>query len=118
VDSDEVLADLAERKIPVTVCPTRELRLARIADYAEYPLRRLLDAGVPVVFTSLNPEFYKTTLAQEYANAVDSGLVTVEEAGEIALNAIRYSLLPADARDALIAQFEESRATLKAEHLG
>jgi adenosine deaminase len=117
VDSEDVLNELATRQIPVAVCPTRELRYGRVAEYGDYPLRRLLDAGVQVVFTALLPELFKTTLADEYAHAVEAGLVSVDEAEEIALNSIRHSLLPADARAALIEQFETRRAELKAEHL-
>lgn len=116
-ESDELLKQISARGIPLAICPTRELKLNRIASIEEYPLRRLLDAKVPVVFTGLLPEFYKTSIADELINAVNANLIRLDEADEIVLNGVRYSLLPDDEKRETLKTFQSEMNALRAENL-
>lgn len=65
----ELLAYLAERRIPLEVCPTSNVRTRAVARIEEHPLRRLVDAGVRVTINSDDPPMFGTTLNDEYAVA-------------------------------------------------
>ncbi len=70
-----VAALLAERGIPIEVCPTSNVctgALARQlgkgdATLADHPLPRLLAAGIPVTLASDDPAMFHTDLVSEYA---------------------------------------------------
>jgi aminodeoxyfutalosine deaminase len=65
----ELLAYLAERQIPLEVCPTSNVRTRAVASLDEHPLPRLVAAGVPVSINSDDPPMFGTTLNDEYAVA-------------------------------------------------
>ena len=73
---------LAERKIPLEICPGSNLRtgaLARQLGVAEaqleqHPLPVLFRHGIPVVISTDDPAMFHTSLSEEYGNAVRIGL--------------------------------------------
>ncbi|MEU1754517.1 adenosine deaminase [Micromonospora matsumotoense] len=65
----ELLGYLAERRIPLEVCPTSNVRTRAVARIEEHPLRQLVDAGVRVTINSDDPPMFGTTLNDEYAVA-------------------------------------------------
>ncbi|SBT38066.1 adenosine deaminase [Micromonospora auratinigra] len=65
----ELLAHLAERRIPLEVCPTSNVRTRAVATIEEHPLPQLVAAGVPVTINSDDPPMFGTTLNDEYAVA-------------------------------------------------
>lgn len=81
--NDPALMDLlAERKIPLEVCPTSNLRTGALdlqlrrqhAGIEDHPLPRLLRHGIPVVLSTDDPAMFHTTLVEEYENAARMGL--------------------------------------------
>ncbi|WP_346119983.1 adenosine deaminase [Micromonospora coerulea] len=65
----QLLTYLAERQIPLEVCPTSNVRTRAVATLAEHPLPQLVEAGVPVTINSDDPPMFGTTLNDEYAVA-------------------------------------------------
>ncbi|MFG1675870.1 adenosine deaminase [Micromonospora sp. NPDC049282] len=65
----ELLAHLAERRIPLEVCPTSNVRTRAVSSLDEHPLPQLIEAGVPVSINSDDPPMFGTTLNDEYAVA-------------------------------------------------
>lgn len=53
-----LVADLAARGIPLTLCPLSNLRLKVVASLAAHPLKALLDAGVCVTVNSDDPPYF------------------------------------------------------------
>ena len=58
---------LAERRIPLGICPTSNLTLAVYPSMAAHPIDRLRRAGVPVSVNTDDPVLLSTTLEHEYA---------------------------------------------------
>lgn len=116
-ESPEAIRMLDEQHIPLVLTMSRELCMGRISSYADYPLRRLLDAGLTVTLSSGMPELYKTTLIQEYQAAVEHIGVGIEDVEEMALNSVRASLLPDDEKQAMLDQFTQEYEQLRAEHI-
>jgi aminodeoxyfutalosine deaminase len=84
---DPALMDLlAERKIPLEVCPQSNLRTGALArqlnrqqaTLGDHPLPQLLRHGIPLVLSSDDPAMFEATLADEYASAHRMGLTESE----------------------------------------
>ncbi len=80
---DPALMDLlAERKIPLEICPQSNLctgalarQLARNGVHIEdHPLPTLFRHGIPVVLSTDDPALFQTALRDEYARAAQMGL--------------------------------------------
>ena len=108
---DPALMDLlAERRIPLEVCPTSNLRTGALAlqlhnpgaTLQQHPLPQLLRHGIPVVLSTDDPAMFRASLLGEYEIAAQMGL---SEAELVTLHraAVEHSFLPDEARRALLA---------------
>src|SRR6195952_5737574 len=68
----ELLAHLAEHRIPLEVCPSSNLATRAVATLAEHPLPAFVDAGVVVTINSDDPPMFGTSLNRGYGIAADS----------------------------------------------
>lgn len=80
---DRSLMDLlAERRIPLEICPQSNVRTGALAKQLrresarieEHPLPVLFRHGIPVVLSTDDPAMFHTSLLAEYENAVRMGL--------------------------------------------
>jgi aminodeoxyfutalosine deaminase len=90
----ELMAHLAEHRIPLEVCPSSNIATRAVATLEEHPLRTFVDAGVVVTINSDDPPMFGTTLNREYQIAAD--LLDLDEAGlaELARTAVEVSFAP------------------------
>jgi aminodeoxyfutalosine deaminase len=79
VDDPNLLAHLAERGIPLEVCPSSSVATRAVAALADHPIVAFRDAGVTVSVNSDDPPMFGTSLNREYAIAAD--LLGLDEAG-------------------------------------
>ncbi len=73
IEDPALVAYLAEKKIPLELCPTSNLRTGIYPSYAAHPVLSLYEAGVPVSINSDDPTFFHTTLANEYQQVYNMG---------------------------------------------
>jgi len=102
--NDPALMDLlAERKIPLEICPGSNMRTAALAKQLrredarmeDHPLPQLLRHGIPVVLSTDDPAMFHTTLREEYANAARMGLQEHELARIVEMG-FEHAFLPAN----------------------
>jgi aminodeoxyfutalosine deaminase len=82
INDPELMDLLAERKIPLEICPGSNMKTAALAKQLrredarieDHPLPKLLRHGIPIVLSTDDPAMFHTTLEEEYANAVRMGL--------------------------------------------
>jgi adenosine deaminase len=120
IESPELVAHLAQGRIPLEVNPTSNIRLGIYPDYAAHPLRRLHNAGVTVTVNSDDPPLFNTTLNDELAllaGPFGFDATQVDAVDTILLNAVRYSFLPLAEKAALEQDCLMALAALKREHL-
>jgi aminodeoxyfutalosine deaminase len=88
-----LVAYLADRRIPLEVCPTSNVRLGVVPALAEHPLPEMVAAGLVVTVNSDDPPMFGTSLEREYAVAAD--LLGLDAAGvaELARTAVAVSFL-------------------------
>ncbi|MDG4801642.1 adenosine deaminase [Micromonospora sp. WMMD980] len=92
LDAD-LLAHLAERRIPLEVCPTSNVRTRAVASLDEHPLPQLIEAGVPVSINSDDPPMFGTTLNDEYAVAARLLGIGAEGVAALARDAVAAAFL-------------------------
>jgi aminodeoxyfutalosine deaminase len=115
----QLLALLAERAIPLELCPTsnlctgalaRQLALPEAA-LSDHPLPQLLRSGVPVSLSTDDPAIFGTTLNDEYALLPRMGLQTGEIL-RVAAGAFEGAFLPPAEKAAQLAAFQTQVSAL------
>ena len=66
IDDPALVAMLADRQIPLGVCPTSNIALGVYPSMQEHPLEKLRAAGVPVSVNTDDPALLGTSLVAEY----------------------------------------------------
>ncbi|RDG38296.1 adenosine deaminase [Streptomyces corynorhini] len=106
VRDPELLAHLAEHRVPLEVCPTSNIATRAVADLAEHPIKEMFAAGVLVTVNSDDPPMFGTDLNKEYA--VAAGLLSLDERGiaGLAKNAVEASFLDTAGKKELAARID------------
>ena len=94
VEDGQLLAELAQRRIPLGVCLTSNLQLGVVSSIDEHPLKQLWDAGVVVSVNTDDPGFFGCDLVGEYALAGRLLELDREGYGHLALNSVEASFAP------------------------
>jgi aminodeoxyfutalosine deaminase len=106
VEDPALMAELRERRIPLEVCPTSNVRTGVVADLASHPLPRLVAGGLVVTLNSDDPPMFDTTLRDEYLGAVRHMGLGPADLADLARNAARASFLPPAEALALVAEID------------
>lgn len=105
---DSALMDLlADRRIPLEICPQSNLRTGALAlqvnrteaRIQDHPLPLLFRHGIPIVLSTDDPAMFHTTLSQEYQSARQMGL-TDNELATLATMSFHHAFLPESAKAA------------------
>ena len=91
VDDPALVAHLRDRSIPLEICITSNVATGVVASLADHPVRRLYDAGVPIILNTDDPAIFATTLSGEYELAARHFGFSETELQGIAANAFRYA---------------------------
>ena len=102
----ELLAHLAEHRIPLEVCPTSNIATRAVATLDEHPIKHFVAAGVPVTVNSDDPPMFGTDLNSEYA--VAARLLDLDERGiaDLAKNAVEASFLDPAGKAKIVAEID------------
>jgi aminodeoxyfutalosine deaminase len=100
---DPALMDLlADRRIPLEICPQSNIRTGALAGQLkrkdvrieDHPLPKLVRYGIPIVLSTDDPAMFHTTLLDEYENVRRMGL-SQNELLRLAQSSFDHAFLPA-----------------------
>ena len=102
IEDPELVALLADRQIPLGICPTSNLKLGVYPAIEEHPIDRLRRAGVAVSINTDDPVLLGASLVGEYALCRDAFGWGDEELRVLARNSITASFADAGIKDRLL----------------
>jgi aminodeoxyfutalosine deaminase len=91
VQDPGLMRHLRDNDIPLEICITSNLVTGVVKRLREHPIRRLYDAGVPIVLNTDDPAMFGCTLTDEYSLAARAFGFSETELREIAENGFRYA---------------------------
>jgi adenosine deaminase len=96
-----LLEMLAKSGATVECCPTSNVILGAVQSYEDLPIRRFMQAGIPITLNTDNPLRLCARIGREYAVTAALGL-SHEELLEFTRNAVRASFATASRREELL----------------
>ncbi|MBC7740684.1 MAG: adenosine deaminase [Bdellovibrionaceae bacterium] len=66
IQSPELMQYLIKKDIPLEICPYSNYLTQAFKTYEDHPLKKLIDAGVPVTLNSDDPGMFASTLSDDY----------------------------------------------------
>ena len=85
---------LREDKIPLTVCPLSNLKLAVVEDLRSHPLKSMLGAGLVATVNSDDPAYFGGYLNKNFSEIATSLELSADEVIKLAENSFTASFLP------------------------
>ena len=105
IEDPELVRYLAKRKIPLELCPLSNVRTGVVAAPANHPLRRYVEAGIPVSLNTDDPLFFGNSLVDEMATAQQAHRLTRDDIKRLIVSAVESSWLATDAKAKLLGEF-------------
>lgn len=90
----DLLAYVANNRVPLEICLTSNLQSCVIGDLAEHPFRNYLREGLRVTLNTDNTLFARTSPVRELRLAVDTFDLTLLETEHLLVNGFKSAFLP------------------------
>jgi adenosine deaminase len=110
IEDADLVKELAERQIPLNVCPGSNVHLGLYPDRASHPLDALRRAGVRVTINTDDPALIRTSLVSEYAETARAYSWSTSVLREVARTSIEASFCEPDLRLRLLTALESTPA--------
>ncbi|HUI81643.1 MAG TPA: adenosine deaminase [Bryobacteraceae bacterium] len=91
VHDPALMRHLRDQDVPLEICITSNLVTGVVKHVEDHPIRRLYDAGVPIVLNTDDPAMFRCSLTEEYRLAARVFGFSENELGTIAQNGFRYA---------------------------
>ena len=106
LQDEPLVKELADKKIPLTLCPLSNLKLQVVPDLTKHPLKIMMAKGLLVTINSDDPAYFGGYLNENYLAVAKSLDLTKEEVLELAKNSFKASLLNEKRKQELIEMAE------------
>jgi|YelNatPaOPRAMG01_1025707.scaffolds.fasta_scaffold11605_4 adenosine deaminase len=109
LDDENLVKELARRKIPLTLCPLSNLKLGVVKSIEEHPLKKMLEKGLVVTVNSDDPAYFGGYINENYM-AVQKALgLNAQQIYELARNSFQASFLNENEKRKMLARVEKFR---------
>jgi adenosine deaminase len=97
--SETVMDKIAEKKIPLTLCPLSNKMLKICPDLSRYPLRRFNEVGIITTINSDDPAFFGGYVGDNFVELVKELKLSKDEVVLLARNSFKASFLSDDKKE-------------------
>ena len=108
LEDEDLVKELAEKQIPLELCPTSNVDTAIVRCIADWPLPKLLDAGLLITINTDDPSIEGTTIKDEYNRLIENFGLSAGQIKKFLINAANASFAGDDVRKKLIDRIETS----------
>lgn len=114
IDDPDLVRFFAERRIPLTMCPTSNVVIANAFSSVErHPLPKLREAGVLVTVNTDDPALTDLDLAREYATCAAAWNWDFDQMVQLSLDGVEATWLDDEAKRALAARIRSAADALR-----
>lgn len=107
IDDLDYMEKLAEKKIPLTLCPLSNLKLKVVKDLKNYPIRLFLEKGLLVMLNSDDPAYFGGYCGDNYFQLCIILELTVDEIITLAKNSFKATFLPDEKKEYYLGLIDE-----------
>jgi adenosine deaminase len=108
LEDPKLVAELARRRMPLTVCPLSNLKLCVVDDLKNHPMKRLLDAGLCATVNSDDPAYFGGYMNANFVQTVQALQLSREDVIALARNSIEASFVSAARRTEMTALLDQA----------
>ena len=108
LEDPALIEKIASEGITLELCPTSNLHTCMFPCIEEYPLRKLMEAGVRVTINTDNMTVSNVTLGSEFRKLIAAFDLTDEEIKDIARNSVRASFASEETKKILLEKIEKA----------
>lgn len=109
IEDPALVAMLAERRIPLGICPTSNTTLGLYASLGEHPIERLRKAGVLVSINTDDPVLLDVSLPEEYCRCAEAFGWNTDVLQAVAATSIEASFASATVKHDMLARLSQWR---------
>ncbi|WP_439606416.1 adenosine deaminase [Hydrogenophaga sp.] len=106
LEDPALVAELAKRRTPLTVCPLSNLKLCVVNDLKDHPMKRLLDAGLCATVNSDDPAYFGGYMNANFVQTVEALGLTRDDVITLARNSFEASFVSEARRAELMAALD------------
>ena len=110
LEDPALVAELARRRVPLTVCPLSNLKLCVVDDLRQHPMKRLLDAGLCATVNSDDPAYFGGYMNANFVQTVEALHLTRDDVITLARNSFEASFVNDARRAELMALLDDAVA--------
>ena len=107
MEDPELLDYLADKQIPLTVCPLSNVELKVFDSMAQHDLKKLLNLGICATVNSDDPSYFGGYIAENYQAAKEALDLSKQELYQLAKNSFQASFLLPESKQKLIAELDD-----------
>ncbi|MCI0553346.1 MAG: adenosine deaminase [Anaerolineae bacterium] len=107
IEDMNVVKELAERQIPLDICPTSNIRLNIYPTMSQHPFQELDKLGVIVTINSDDPSIIGSSLCDEYIAVAKEFGYTIKDLVRFARNSIQASYTSSESKTKCLLEIEQ-----------
>ena len=105
-DDEELMREVAEKKILITICPLSNVRLKCVKEVKELPIMTFLEKGVRFSINSDDPAYFSGYVLDNYCAVQEAFDLTMQDWERIARAAVAGSWCDGSRKDEILRQVE------------